>query len=145
MWALAMGYPLAKMKTIGLNNHVIGRWSGQASFRNQRNWEPERKCDLSPLENYFLVGLRGTQHWTQWALTVHWDVVWEILNSTEPSMNTQLKGKFSPPGVHGSQCNSKDDTMIVTVKFSSGDFSVSFSGRFLTVSRGYAPFLYGIQ
>lgn len=59
-------------------------------------------------------------------------------------VHTELKGKFSPPGVHGSQCNSKDDTMIVIVKFSFGDFSFSFTGRFLILlSRGKLHFFMG--
>lgn len=37
MWVLATGSLFAKMKIIGLNNHTIGRWSGQTSFQNQGN------------------------------------------------------------------------------------------------------------
>jgi len=53
----------------------------------------------------------------------------------------ELKGQVSPPGGHGSQYNSKDDTMIVTVKFSFGDFGFLFTCRFLIpLSRGKLHF-----
>lgn len=49
----------------------------------------------------------------------------------------ELKGQVSPPGGHGSQYDSKDGIVILTVKFSFGDFSFLITCRFLIpLSRG---------
>lgn len=53
----------------------------------------------------------------------------------------ELKGQVSPPGGYGSQYNSKDDIVILTVKFSFGDFSFLLTCRFLIpLSRGTLRF-----
>lgn len=70
-----------------------------------------------------------TQHWTWLSLKGQRYVVWETLNSTDPSSN--IKSKVSPPGDHGSHCNSKDHVMIVIIKLLLEDFSFLFTGRFL--------------
>lgn len=63
------------------------------------------------------------------------------MNLAKPSMSRELKGHVSPPGRHGSQYNSKDDIMIVTVEFSFGDFRFLFTWRFLIpLSRGKLRF-----
>lgn len=106
MWVLATGSPLAIMKTTGLYNLITGKLSTQTSFQNRGNRVPKemwflptgellpcragRKAHVSALSLYI-------QYWTQVSLMEQWHVVRKSLNSTEPSTNTRLKRKVSPP------------------------------------------------